>query len=178
MWCRHHTNPSHSQSIRPEDKVYAVETSIIYHETVAESVFEPCATPGGRYRYTSWVASSATASYFNRCGITPKTSIVPDTEMKVRTHGFLVSYEHIPLWDHACRTTAETRRKLELNYATQVASATNVKKWRRWLWRRSKESGAMSIRNILDKGDQQSGSYLRGWSCVISKKKSAHAIWW
>ena len=41
-----------------------------------------------------------------------------------------VSYEHIPLpvRDHVWRTrpTAETRRQLELNYATQVASATNV----------------------------------------------------
>ena len=44
-----------------------------------------------------------------------------------------VSYEHIPLpvRDHAWRTTAETRRQLELNYATQVASSTNVNKWRR-----------------------------------------------
>ena len=43
------------------------------------------------------------------------------------------SYEHIslPIRDHAWRTTAETRRQLELNYATQVASATNVNKWRR-----------------------------------------------
>ena len=44
-----------------------------------------------------------------------------------------VSYEYIslPVRDHAWRTTAETRRQLELNYATQVASATNVKRWRR-----------------------------------------------
>ena len=91
-----------------------------------------------------------------------------------------VSYEHIPLpvRYHVWRVIAETRRQLELNYATQVASSTNVNKRRRWLWRRSKESGAMSIIHILDKGDQQSGSYLRGWTCAISKKKSAHAIWW
>ena len=44
-----------------------------------------------------------------------------------------VSYEHIPLpvRDHAWRTTTETRRQLELNYATQFASATNVNKWLR-----------------------------------------------
>ena len=53
-------------------------------------MFEPCAIPGGRYRWTPWVAhqqATATASYFNRCGITQKTPIVPDTEMKVRIHG-------------------------------------------------------------------------------------------
>ncbi len=44
-----------------------------------------------------------------------------------------VSYEHIPLpiRDHAWRTTTDKRRQLELNDATQVASATNVNKWRR-----------------------------------------------
>ena len=39
-----------------------------------------------------------------------------------------VSYEHIAL---PVRKTTETRRQLELNYATQFASATNVNKWRR-----------------------------------------------
>ncbi len=45
-----------------------------------------------------------------------------------------VSYEHIPLpvrIIHAARTTAETRRQLELNSATQVSCAMNVNKWRR-----------------------------------------------
>ena len=32
-------------------------------------------------------------------------------------------------------------------------------------------------RCILDKGGQQSGSYLSGCTAAISKKKSAHAVW-
>ena len=37
--------------------------------------------------------------------------------------------------------------------------------------------GRWAIIPILDKGDQQSGSYLRGCTGAISKKKSAHAVW-
>ena len=36
--------------------------------------------------------------------------------------------------------------------------------------------GRLAIIPILDKGDQQSGSYLRGWTGAISKKKSALAV--
>ena len=37
--------------------------------------------------------------------------------------------------------------------------------------------GRWAIIPILDKGDQQIGSYLRGCTGAISKKKSAHAFW-
>ena len=55
---------------------------------MAESVFEPCAIPDGPIKVDALgSASSATARYFNRLGMTPKTSIVPDTVMKVRIRG-------------------------------------------------------------------------------------------
>ena len=37
----------------------------------------------------------------------------------------------VPSPESGTGVTAETRRQLELNYATQVASSTNVNKWRR-----------------------------------------------
>ena len=130
------TRSHHSQSIRPEDKVYAVESRIIYHATAAESLFEPCAIPGGRYRWTPWVASSA--SYSNCIVLQSMWNYAKDVDRarygdEGKNSRRFASYEHIPLpvRDHAWRTTAETRRQLELNYVTQVASATNVNKWRR-----------------------------------------------
>ena len=64
-------------------------------------------------------------------------------------------------------------------HAAQVASATKVNKWRRWLWRRSQESGAMSNYTYSGQNDQQSGNYRHWWnSCAIPKKKSGRAIWW
>ena len=76
-------------------------------------------------------------------------------------------------------STAGIRRQLALNSAAQVASATKVNKWRRWLWRRSQESGAMSNYTYSGQNDQQSGNYRHGWnSGAIPKKKSGRAIWW
>ena len=74
------------------------------------------------------------SAYFNRRGMTPKTSIVHDTEMKVRIHGVtsqMNRFRYLAVRDHAGRTTAESRQ-LELNSAAQVASVTMVNKWRRW----------------------------------------------
>ena len=69
--------------------------------------------------------------------MTPKTSIVHDTEMKGKNSRSYVSNEmnifrYLAVRDHAGRTTAETSRQLELNSAAQVASVTMVNKWRGW----------------------------------------------
>ena len=62
--------------------------------------------------------------------MTLKTSIVRDTDMKVTIRGVTDQtnrFRHVAPWDHAGRTTAETRRQLELNYAAQVASGAMSK---------------------------------------------------
>ena len=69
--------------------------------------------------------------------MTPKTSIVHDTEMTVRIRGVtsqmnIFRYLAVGLRDHAGRTTAETSQQLELDSAAQVASVTMVNKWREW----------------------------------------------
>ena len=67
--------------------------------------------------------------------MTPKTSIVHDTEMKVRILGVTSQmniFRYLAVRDHAGRTTAETSRQLELDSAAQVASVTMVNKWRGW----------------------------------------------
>ena len=75
------------------------------------------------------------SAYFNRRGMTPKTSIVHDTEMKERIHGVTSQmniFRYLAVRDHAGRTTAETSLQLELNSAAQVAYVTMVNKWRGW----------------------------------------------
>ena len=75
------------------------------------------------------------SAYSNRREITPKTSIVHNTKMKVRIHGVTSQmniFRYLAVRDHAGRTTAETSRQLELNFAAQVASVTMVNKWRGW----------------------------------------------
>ena len=87
------------------------------------------------------------SAYFNRRGMTPTTSIVHDTDMKVRIHGVtsqMNRFRYLAVRDHAGRTIAETSRQLELNSAAQVASVTMVNKWRGWRVETLKGIRAMS----------------------------------
>ena len=54
-------------------------------------------------------------AYSNRRGITPETSIVHDTKMKVKIHGVTSQmniFRYLAVRDHAGRTTAETSGQL------------------------------------------------------------------
>ena len=67
--------------------------------------------------------------------------------MNVRIHGVTTQmnrFRYLSVRDHAGRTTAETRRQLELNSAAQVASATMVNEWHRWTVKTLKGIWAMS----------------------------------
>ena len=70
---------------------------------------------------TPWVASSTTARYFNRSGMTPKT-VVPDTLRKAIIHGVTSRMNTFRYLDgtHGGRATTETRRQPKQNSATQV----------------------------------------------------------
>ena len=76
-----------------------------------------------------WVASPATAWYFDRHRMTPKTSIGPDTVMKVRIRGISSQMNRfrylygIILGELLLK---HIRQKLELKTAAHVASATKV----------------------------------------------------
>ncbi len=102
----------------------------MYHATAAESVFELCAyqvDDKGRRPLGSIISNCIVLrSMWNYAKDVDRARYGEEGKNSRR----FVSYEHIPLpvRDHAWRTTAETRRQIELNYATQVASATNVKK--------------------------------------------------
>ena len=114
MWCRHHTNPSHSQSIRPEDKVYAVESRIGPNEIIS------CDSGRIGFRtmcHTRWtIQIDALGSVISNCIVLQSMWYYAKDFDRARygdegkNSRPFVSYEYIPLpvRDHAWRTTANT----------------------------------------------------------------------